>query len=44
MEIKSHGYQMCQEISSTYNLGYIHGWGTQKDYFAPKSLLKHYFE
>ncbi len=24
--------------------GYIHGWGTQKEYFTPKSLSKHYFE
>jgi hypothetical protein len=24
--------------------GYIHGWGTQKECFTPKSLSKHYFE
>jgi hypothetical protein len=22
----------------------IQGWGTQKEYFAPKSLSRHYFE
>jgi hypothetical protein len=25
-------------------LGYIHGWGTQNEFLAPKSLSKQHFE
>jgi hypothetical protein len=34
---------LIKKIYSFFDIGHIHGWGTQNECLAPKSLSRHHF-